>query len=67
MHGTDDKWYKISVGNPEEKKPHGRFRRVSKDNTEVDFKEMGVSVYRLHTSGSGQDKVMDFCQHDNKI
>jgi hypothetical protein len=44
---------KVSVGNPEGKRPVGRPRRRSEDNIEIDRRDIGW-VYGLDSPGLGQ-------------
>ena len=45
--------YRVLVGKPEGKRPHGRSRRRWEENIKIDLQEAGCGVYGLDRAGSG--------------
>jgi hypothetical protein len=51
--GAERKVYKVLVGKPEGKRPHGRPRRRWEDIIRMDLREIGWGVCRFDSTGSG--------------
>jgi hypothetical protein len=52
--GEERKMYKVLVGKPEGRRPHGRPRRRWEDGVRMDLKEIGLGGCGLDSTGSKQ-------------
>jgi hypothetical protein len=57
--------HKILFGNPEEKRPFGRSRRIWEENIKMDLREIGWLECGLDSSSSGYGQVAGSCEHGN--
>ena len=57
--------YKVLVGKPQGRRPHGSPRRKWEDNIKMDLREVGWG-HVLDRSGSGQGQVADCCEYGNE-
>jgi len=65
-HGRDEKCVQIFCRKPETKRPVGRLRRVyGRIMLELILRKW-VGRCGLDASGSGDGRVLDYCEHDNK-
>jgi hypothetical protein len=63
--GKERNGYRLLVGNPEEKRPLGRPRRMWVNNIKMDLREIGY--FELDRSGSGWEPVEASCEHSNEL
>jgi len=63
--GKENCIYRVLVGKSEGKQPPGRPRRRWEDSA-IDLKRIWKGGRALESSGSGQGKVTDSCEHVNE-
>jgi hypothetical protein len=57
--GEDRTLYKVLVGNPEGKRPLGRWE----DGIKMDLRKIGLGRCGLDSTGSGQEPVAGSCEY----